>query len=158
LVAIKKKQYLDRLLAAERYCCIPVILIGNAGTGVGSRIKGHNRRGGKWLREIHRRHTPVCIVNEHKSSQTCCFCFMPIIHPTNGSSLCVNTSCISYLYGLACRSQDLLSAMIIAISGIHQIKNNKFITRFDPHQYIDYMEKEEEEEEPEELFETMEEE
>ncbi|KAF9571998.1 hypothetical protein EC968_010475 [Mortierella alpina] len=54
---------------------IPVFLIGAAGTGVGSRIKGHERRGGGKMREQHRQSAVVAITNEYRTSQTCYACF-----------------------------------------------------------------------------------
>ncbi|KAL0137715.1 hypothetical protein V8B55DRAFT_1317116, partial [Mucor lusitanicus] len=48
-----------------------VLLVGDRGTGVGSRIKGHLRYGGHWKSKIHGRYTSVCITNEHHSSQAC---------------------------------------------------------------------------------------
>jgi hypothetical protein len=38
--------------------------IGNQGTGVGSVIKGYNRRGGKWLREKHNRHSTTILIQK----------------------------------------------------------------------------------------------
>ncbi|KAF9997400.1 hypothetical protein BGZ65_007023 [Modicella reniformis] len=46
---------------------IPVMLVGDAGTGVGSRIKEHARRGGKKLRQEHMKHCPVILTDECKA-------------------------------------------------------------------------------------------
>jgi len=54
---------------------LPVMLVGDAGTGVGSRIKGHTRRGGKKLRKEHTKHCPVVMTDEYRSSRTCTYCF-----------------------------------------------------------------------------------
>ncbi|CAO3569992.1 unnamed protein product [Mortierella alpina] len=50
---------------------MPVLFIGDAGTGVGSRIKGHARRGGGKMRSRHRRYCPVAITDEFRTSKTC---------------------------------------------------------------------------------------
>ncbi|KAI8379122.1 uncharacterized protein BYT42DRAFT_474979, partial [Radiomyces spectabilis] len=49
--------------------------IGNAGTRVGSCIRGHAQRGGKKMRTAHARNTAVVMTNEFCSSKTCVFCF-----------------------------------------------------------------------------------
>ncbi|ORX60520.1 hypothetical protein DM01DRAFT_1397612 [Hesseltinella vesiculosa] len=55
--------------------------IGNCGSGVGSRIGGHMRVGGKWHRRVAQRHGVSLIVNEHRTSMTCPFCGSCIMHP-----------------------------------------------------------------------------
>ncbi|KAF8976761.1 hypothetical protein BGZ46_007984 [Entomortierella lignicola] len=47
----------------SRQLVLPIMLVGSAGTGVGSRIGGHARRGGKKLREHHQRY---CAISPHK--------------------------------------------------------------------------------------------
>jgi hypothetical protein len=52
-----------------------LVFHGAAGTGHGSRIKGHMRRGGKWMRKMHYHSgTPVMYTNEHGTSKTCHVC------------------------------------------------------------------------------------
>lgn len=48
-----------------------IMCIGAAGTGAGSRIKGHQRHGGGQMRRKHRRHATVAMTNERLTSQTC---------------------------------------------------------------------------------------
>ncbi|ORX53487.1 hypothetical protein DM01DRAFT_1336026 [Hesseltinella vesiculosa] len=81
--------------------------IGHAGTGVGSRVGGHFRLGGKWHRHISRQHTIVLVTNEARTSMTCPFCRHRIIHPrktVNGrSKLNLGTSCCTNpSYSLSC--------------------------------------------------------
>ncbi|KAI8875664.1 hypothetical protein K501DRAFT_280152 [Backusella circina FSU 941] len=62
-----------------------------------------------WKQELHGRNTTVCITNEYKTSQTCVYCFSPIVHPPqrlviknkevlkefSGASQCINPACVS---------------------------------------------------------------
>ncbi|KAI8884326.1 hypothetical protein K501DRAFT_164491, partial [Backusella circina FSU 941] len=84
------------------------MFIGDRGTGVGSRSKGHRRYDGRWKQELHGRNTTVCITNENKTSQTCGYCFSPIVHPRQrlviknkevlkecpSASQCINPACV----------------------------------------------------------------
>ncbi|KAM3578673.1 hypothetical protein VKS41_008873 [Umbelopsis sp. WA50703] len=56
-----------------------VLCIGQAGTGVGSRIDGHLRYGVSQLRRRHRRYAMVAMTNEHNSSQACSVCMSPVV-------------------------------------------------------------------------------
>jgi hypothetical protein len=84
-VTLTNKRFRDRLCSTERKAVKVdkslVMFIGDRGTGVGSTIRGHRRYGGKWKQKIHGRNTTVCIIKEHKTSQTCVYCFSPVIHP-----------------------------------------------------------------------------
>lgn len=78
----------DRLAAGERRALkegskrnVLVMGIGNKCTGVGSRIKGYDRRGGKWLQKLHGRYDIAAITDEHMTSQLCLYCYSPIVHP-----------------------------------------------------------------------------
>jgi hypothetical protein len=96
-------------------------LIGSAGTGVGSRIKGHAKLGGKQLGKRHRRYTTVGITNEYHTSQTCSQCLSPIIHliatkiikgktkmlTNQGTSLCLNIHCPPYKLGRNSCNRDI---------------------------------------------------
>ncbi|KAL0095493.1 hypothetical protein J3Q64DRAFT_1629365, partial [Phycomyces blakesleeanus] len=85
------------------------IFIGVWGTGVGFRIKGFRKYGGKWKQKIHGEAANVCITNECKTSQTCIFCFSPLTSPRipgkkEGSYkinkdvfLCINLNCITVM-------------------------------------------------------------
>jgi len=110
---------------------LPVMLIGTAGTGVNSRIKGHARRGGGKMREQHRRHCTIGMTNEYRSSQTCVWCFQQtrlarsrrIINgritsvKIHGAVECINPSCISFKCGYTIKPRDPHSAIAIAIAG-----------------------------------------
>ncbi|KAK3808256.1 MAG: hypothetical protein J3R72DRAFT_428373 [Linnemannia gamsii] len=55
-----------------------VVLHGAAGTAVGSRTKGHTKRGGSKLTQQHRKHGPVGHTNENRTSRVCSCCFVPV--------------------------------------------------------------------------------
>ena len=107
------------------------MLIGSAGTGVGSRIKGHSRRGGKKMRKEHMQHCVVGMTNEYRSSQTCVFCFQPVqlaqsrrvingnvkTVKVHGAVECVNPSCDSFKCGYTIKSRDPHASVCIAIAG-----------------------------------------
>ena len=96
------------------------MLIGSAGTGVGSRIGGHARRGGGKMREQHRRYCTVGMTDEYRSSKTCIWCFQQVRLPrsrrlingkiktvkVHGAVECVNPSCISVQCGYTIKSRD----------------------------------------------------
>jgi hypothetical protein len=108
------------------------MFIGDRGTGVGSRIKGHLRYGGKWKEQLHSQYTNVCITNEHYTSQTCVFCYSKLAHPTihkrikgksikarnKGSFLCYNPKCPLVSTSRAVQSRDKMSAFAIGLSGL----------------------------------------
>lgn len=122
-----------------------VMCIGSAGTAVGARIKGHAKRGGKTIRHRHGRYLPVAMTNEFRTSQTCCFCFNPIIHPaqrklvkdewkkvTNkGTSICVNPECTAFKAGRAAQNRDVQAAACIAIAGATTLLTGKPLACFD---------------------------
>ncbi|KAF9919554.1 hypothetical protein BGZ65_012037, partial [Modicella reniformis] len=54
---------------------MPIHCIGDAGTGVGLRLKGFARRGGRKFRKEHSRYTMVAVTPEYRTSKTCAFCF-----------------------------------------------------------------------------------
>ncbi|KAK4519714.1 Transcription factor bye1 [Mucor velutinosus] len=68
--------------------------------------------------------------NEHKTSQTCMYCFGPTSHPTqtiktkdgktktrsiHGASLCLNPACVSVLNHRAIQGRDKTSALAILL-------------------------------------------
>ncbi|KAL1931737.1 hypothetical protein VTP01DRAFT_9880 [Rhizomucor pusillus] len=53
---------------------VAVMCIGNQGTCVGRRIKGHARRAGKNLRRQHSQYAVVALTDELRSSRTCPYC------------------------------------------------------------------------------------
>ncbi|OAQ22166.1 hypothetical protein K457DRAFT_39127, partial [Linnemannia elongata AG-77] len=51
---------------------------GAAGTAVGSRIKGHEKRRGSKMTREHRQYATVAHTNESRTSRLCSCCFHPI--------------------------------------------------------------------------------
>ncbi|KAF9948128.1 hypothetical protein BGZ72_009918 [Mortierella alpina] len=110
---------------------LPVMVIGDAGTGIGSRIGGHARRGGKKMRTEHMKHGPVVIADENNTSRTCCYCFDPVQLATgrrlvkgqvkmvkiHGTVECVNEECLSFKAGYTMKSRDPHAALAIGLSG-----------------------------------------
>lgn len=126
--------------ASDTKKVLPILCIGNQGTCVGSPIKGYARRGGKWLLRRHGRYTTVAWTNEHRTSQTCVFCFEQVIRPTsdkgkvcNGTSLCINPQCLAFKQGRAAQGRDKEAAMAIALAGMSAMLNGKVIAPFNPH-------------------------
>ncbi|KAG1556418.1 hypothetical protein G6F49_006289 [Rhizopus delemar] len=112
-----------------------VMFIGDRGTGVGFRIKGFKRYGGRWKEVIHSEAANVCITNENLTSKTCIFCFRRLTHPrisvtkngevfsrkVKGSFYCTNPLCVSVLSKCAAKSRDSLSALAIGIVGLSTV-------------------------------------
>ena len=110
---------------------LPVLVIGDKGTGVGSRIQGHARRGGATMRRNHRRFAVVAMHDEYKTSKVCTFCWRPTALArarrfrngqvqtlrVNGSVECVNPACISFRAGYTIKARDPHSALAILLSG-----------------------------------------
>lgn len=122
------------------------MLIGDRGHCIGSRIKGHNRYGGKWKEIIQAQNTYVCVTNEHMTSQICVFCYNPLHHPkyeklikgktiyvdVKGSFVCMNPSCVTVRSGCAVKSRDTLSALAIGISGFSQLLYGDTLPEYSP--------------------------
>jgi hypothetical protein len=111
----------------------PVVhAIGHAGTGVGLRIKGNFRMGGQWHRQQVMRQGIGLVVQEARTSQTCPYCGMKIVHPmkrlggkvrvNQGTSTCVNPSCPAVMANKASFPRDDLSALCIALRAFAQIQ------------------------------------
>jgi hypothetical protein len=61
---------------------IVILCIGTAGTAVGSRIPGpEKKRGGKQFCARHRRYVSIAMTNDYMTWQTCSTCFWRITHP-----------------------------------------------------------------------------
>lgn len=109
----------------------PVLLIGEAGTGVGSRIGGYQRRGGGKMREQHRRYCTVGMTNEFRTSKTCIYCYCQVRQArarrlVNGKVKfvnlhdaveCINPECPSVKQGYTVKPRDAHAAAAIAIAG-----------------------------------------
>ncbi|KAF9951883.1 hypothetical protein BGZ72_006681 [Mortierella alpina] len=133
----------DKMFAHMRECSkqatdvLPVMLIGDAGTGVGSRIGGHSRRGGKKLRQEHMKHCVAVLTDEYKTSKTCCYCFEPVeqargrrmIHgqdkmvKVHGTLECTNRACPSVQIGYTMKSRDPHAALAIALAGAPSLRS-----------------------------------
>ncbi|KAI8330282.1 hypothetical protein BD560DRAFT_416411 [Blakeslea trispora] len=109
-----------------------LMMIGDRGFGIGSRIRGHLRYGGIWKQDRHARYTTVCITNENYTPQTCVYCFNKLTHARSriikqdkityreikGTFICYNSKCPSARHGRNTTSRDKVSALAIAISGM----------------------------------------
>jgi hypothetical protein len=129
-----------------------VMCIGTAGICSGSRIKGHLRYGGKKLRKCHRKYATIAMTDEYKSSQTCSACFSQIVHPkrpvnvngklrtksVNGSSLCLNSECPTYKFGVNTRNRDVEAAKCIALAGMTTILYSQTLPTFSRHNNSQY--------------------
>ncbi|KAK3805831.1 MAG: hypothetical protein J3Q66DRAFT_273363, partial [Benniella sp.] len=105
--------------------------IGDAEIGVGSRIKGFSRRGGKRLRKEHRRYTVASINPEYRTSKTCSYCFCTLQRAgyrrlkegtiqessINGALDCWNLNCPSFIHGCNITNRDQHAAFNIGIVG-----------------------------------------
>jgi hypothetical protein len=124
--------------------------IGAAGTGVGSRIGGHSRRGGAKLRQEHRQHSTVTITDEFMTSKTCPFCFrrtqpararrlvggeMKTVS-INGAMECRNQHCESFKVGYSIKSRDGQASFNIGTNaGFTLLSTNKeTLSVFSPHE------------------------
>ena len=115
----------------QRQQILPIMLVGDAGTAVGSRLKGHTRRGGTKLRKWHMRQGPVALTDEFRTSKTCVFCFRPVelarsrrivngvakIVRVNGAVVCLHPDCVSYKAGYCTKGRDAHAALNIALAG-----------------------------------------
>jgi len=122
----------DELFACFQPILPPIMCIGNQGTGAGSRIKGFERRGGRWLMNVHSRYATLALMNEHRTSQSCVFCFQQIVRtksrtgkPQNGCRRCVDPACPSVKHGFAIQRRDNEAALAIAVVGISAIEHKK---------------------------------
>ncbi|KAI8376195.1 uncharacterized protein BYT42DRAFT_377984 [Radiomyces spectabilis] len=125
---------------------LPVRMIDVMGTGVGPRIGGHARCGGKWHKKLASRYNPVTMTNEHQTSQRCVFCYQKIVHPkktfikdgkqvqrtVNGSATCINSKCIARLNGFSTFPRDAMSAVAICLAGRTTMEFGRPLATFDP--------------------------
>jgi len=144
-LASSERRFLSQRLSSESPPNTVILCIGTAGTGVGSRIKGHARRGGGKLRKRHGRYVPVAMTNGFRTSQTCSTCFSPIIHPmkrklvkdtwnkvsNKGTSVCINPQCPRYQAGMSSQNRDKQAAECISMSGSSLLLTGKTLGCFD---------------------------
>lgn len=125
-------------LSYQVNCCprtrpqnVTVFAYGAAGSGVGSRIGGHLRWGGKWMRqELLRLGIVVALTDEYCTSKTCVHCFQRLqlqrsrrligtdikTRRVHGSVVCVNPLCPAVKAGYATRPRDSNAAVRILLS------------------------------------------
>lgn len=85
-----------------------IMFIRDMGTCIGLRLKDHLKYCGKWKPKLHAVSSAVYFTNEHKTSQTCVFCFGQPTYPkktikdkykkkttVSSAFLCLNSRCIS---------------------------------------------------------------
>ncbi|CEJ01407.1 hypothetical protein RMCBS344292_15434 [Rhizopus microsporus] len=136
---VKNRTVKDRVTSKERKFVLqgsktlhPVMAIGNQGLGVGSTIRGYDRRGGKWLQRKHERHATAIITDEHMTSQFCIYYYNPLVHPVLGTSRCLNPDCPAFKCGRATNNRDVMSAAAIGISAMTKIILKKDLPPFCP--------------------------
>ena len=117
---------------------ITVFAYGAAGSGVGSRISGHLRWGGNWMREeLLRLGLVVALTDEYCTSKTCVYCFERLkfqksrrlvgttvkTKSVHGSVVCVNPECPAVMAGYATRPRDTNAAVGILLSAASVMLN-----------------------------------
>ncbi|CEG63524.1 hypothetical protein RMATCC62417_00653 [Rhizopus microsporus] len=123
-----------------------VMFMGDRGIGIGSTIKGYRRYGGQWKQNRHSKDVAVCITNEHKTSQTCTYCFGQLRRPTarylvSGKTVkrrvkatftCFNRQCILWQERRSCQTRDTVSAAAIALSSLTMTLFGETLPPFNP--------------------------
>ncbi|KAF9117604.1 hypothetical protein BGW39_002024, partial [Mortierella sp. 14UC] len=121
---------------------LPIILHGAGGSCVGSRLKGHMKRGGRKMNKQNRQYGVVCETDEHRTSQVCSSCFEPIelaratraeqgqvkhirLH---GAVVCRNRECPRVMAGRGTQGRDSNSAVNIAIAGASSLLSSNKTT------------------------------
>lgn len=117
---------------------ITVFAYGSAGSGVGSRIGGHLRWGGNWMRqELLRLGLVVALTDEYCTSRICVYCFQRLqlqksrrlvgtavkTRTVHGSVVCVNPQCPAVMEGYATRPRDTNAAVGILLSAASVMLN-----------------------------------
>lgn len=144
---IQRQKCLDTFCSQERKHSDknPIMFIGDRGYGVGSRVKGFLKYGGKWKPSKHERYTSVLVTNEFNTSKVCPFCFRFIHHPqkivrkndrvflrlNNGVSICSNENCVLTRTRRNQQPRDSLSALAIGISGASALLLGSYLPPFE---------------------------
>ncbi|CAO3565989.1 unnamed protein product [Mortierella alpina] len=111
---------------------LPIMMIGDAGTCVGSRLKGHSRRGGSKMRAQHRQYCPVVMVDEYRTSRICYYCLQEtqLVRSrrvkgqairtvrVHGAVECTNHDCIAVKGRYTIRPRDAHASAVIGLSGL----------------------------------------
>ena len=110
-----------------------IMFIGDRGACVDSRLKDHLKYGGKWKPKLHVISSAIQFTNEHKTSQTCMFCFGLLTHlkrtskakpakkTVNGAFWCLNPRCVSVRSHKPIQSRNKISALAIAAYGLSSL-------------------------------------
>ncbi|KAK3808983.1 MAG: hypothetical protein J3R72DRAFT_505748 [Linnemannia gamsii] len=110
---------------------IPIMFVGTAGIGTGSRLGGHLKYGGKKVIEKHALSVPVLMTDENMTSKVCPLCFAILrlvkelrlvngiekLVTINGAVQCDNPDCESVRTGYARRGRDSNACVNIALAG-----------------------------------------
>ncbi|CAO3572405.1 unnamed protein product [Mortierella alpina] len=129
-ITLKRFRHLSNCPRTEPQV-MPILLIGDAGTCVGSRLRGHARRGGTKMRREHQKYTTVAVVDEYRSSKVCLYCRKLVslarakrivngavktvrIH---GATECTNSKCTARRVHFTIRPRDAQAAAVIGLSG-----------------------------------------
>lgn len=133
--AVKERRYVMKSVPSKKV----IHCIGDQGTGVGSRIRGHRRRGGKIFERLHGKYTTVAITDEFRTTKLCPYCFKTCVHPSYtkvlpggktiskrrlGASLCVNPNCPAKKFHYTTRPRDGQAALSIALVGASTMLND----------------------------------
>ncbi|KAI8355837.1 hypothetical protein B0O80DRAFT_448080 [Mortierella sp. GBAus27b] len=110
---------------------VTVFAHGAAGSGVGSRIGGNLRWGGKWMRqELQRLGVVVALTDEYCTTKTCVHCLQRLklqksrrligtnikLRTVHGSMVCTNPLCPAVRAGYATRPRDTNASVGILLS------------------------------------------
>ncbi|OAQ24751.1 hypothetical protein K457DRAFT_58213, partial [Linnemannia elongata AG-77] len=104
---------------------------GTGGSCVGSRLKGHSKRGGGKMCHQHRQYGVVAHTNEQRTSQLCSACFQPVeLAPAtraqngetkrvrlHGAVICRNRDCPRFKAKKSTQGRDSNAAVNIAVAG-----------------------------------------
>ncbi|KAK3840226.1 MAG: hypothetical protein JOS17DRAFT_663686, partial [Linnemannia elongata] len=115
---------------------------GTGGSCVGSRLKGHSKRGGGKVCHQHRQYGVVAHTNEHRTSQVCSACFQPVelaraTRAQNGETkqvrlhgavVCRNRDCPRFKAKKATQGRDSNAAVNIAVAGSSNLLSSHKIT------------------------------
>ncbi|KAG0050544.1 hypothetical protein BGZ83_004667 [Gryganskiella cystojenkinii] len=112
---------------------LTVMYVGDAGTGLNSRIGGHLRWGGNKVCENHMRFIPVLMTDEYLTTKTCPFCWRRVrfgrartdkgVRSVKGVIQCKNPKCLSFKLGYSKRARDTNAAFNIMLRGEIQVSS-----------------------------------
>ncbi|CEP10874.1 hypothetical protein [Parasitella parasitica] len=130
------------------------MFVGDRGLGIGSRVKGFQKYGGRWKPQKNSLYSSVLITNEHNTSQTCLYCFRKIFHPLlitekegerkvkrrNGVFQCINKECPSVKTARNTNSRDTLSSLAIGLAGLSRLLLGTTFPTFNPRRNVNDVE------------------